>query len=53
MTGNDTAYLKALLFTRTTKERVELIQGQMLAILCFVSALLVNGGWLTKVRNRV
>ena len=42
------AHLKALLFTITTKERVELIQGQMLAVLFFVSALLVNGGWLTK-----
>ena len=52
MFGQDTesfskAHLKAMLFNVATKERVELIQGQMLAAMFFVSALLVNGGALT------
>ena len=53
MFGHDTqafsaAHLKALLFTIVTKERVELVQGQMLAAMFFVSAFLVNSGMMTK-----
>ena len=46
--GFGDAHLQAVQFTVVTKERIELIQGMILAAIFFASALMVNSGTLTK-----